>query len=153
MLWVTGTNDFAYPMDSLQKSYRLPKGPHTLCVRPRMPHGHGPAGENPEEIRAFADSLLKGGTPLPTITKQGRQGRNAWIEFKANSPIQKAELQYTKATGNWKERPWESSPAQLDSKANRATVELPADVTVYYINLTDDHDRVVSSEHVEIATP
>src|SRR5262249_21875508 len=23
MLWVTGTNDFAYPLDSLQKSYRL----------------------------------------------------------------------------------------------------------------------------------
>ena len=26
MLWVTGTNDFAYPMDSLQKSYRLRRG-------------------------------------------------------------------------------------------------------------------------------
>ena len=23
-LWVTGANDFAYPLDSLQKSYRLP---------------------------------------------------------------------------------------------------------------------------------
>src|SRR4051794_17303125 len=30
MLWVTGTNDFAYPFPSLQKSYRLPKGPRTL---------------------------------------------------------------------------------------------------------------------------
>jgi cephalosporin-C deacetylase-like acetyl esterase len=35
MLWVTGTNDFAYPMDSLQKSYRLTKGPHALCLRVR----------------------------------------------------------------------------------------------------------------------
>ncbi|MFA6632361.1 MAG: acetylxylan esterase [Kiritimatiellia bacterium] len=46
-LWVTGSNDFAYPMDSLQKSYRALKVPFTLCVRLRMPHGHGAAGENP----------------------------------------------------------------------------------------------------------
>lgn len=26
----------------------------TLCVRLRMPHGHGPAGENPKEILTFA---------------------------------------------------------------------------------------------------
>jgi dienelactone hydrolase len=43
MLWVTGTNDFAYPMDSLQKSYRLTQGDRTLCIRIRMPHGHGGA--------------------------------------------------------------------------------------------------------------
>jgi hypothetical protein len=30
MLWITGPNDFAYPPDSWQKSYRLPKGPRTL---------------------------------------------------------------------------------------------------------------------------
>jgi len=41
-LWVAGTNDFAYPMDSLQKSYRLPRGPRTLAIRVRMPHGHEP---------------------------------------------------------------------------------------------------------------
>ncbi|MBS0260973.1 MAG: acetylxylan esterase, partial [Planctomycetes bacterium] len=45
ILWVNGTNDFAYPMDSWQKSYRLPTGDSTLCLRVRMPHGHGPAGE------------------------------------------------------------------------------------------------------------
>ena len=58
MLWVTGTNDFAYPMDSLQKSYRLPQAERTLAIRVRMPHGHGAAGEKPGEIHAFADSLF-----------------------------------------------------------------------------------------------
>jgi dienelactone hydrolase len=152
MLWVTGTNDFAYPMNSLRKSYHLPTGPHTLCIRPRMPHGHGGAGENPEEIHACADSLLKGGIPLATITKQGREGRSAWVEFTAKSPIKKAELQYTKATGKWQNRLWESLPAQLDEKANRASVEVPAGVTVYYFNLTDEHNLVVSSEHVELTS-
>ena len=55
ILWVNGTNDFAYPMDSWQKSYRLPASPRTLCLRIRMPHGHGPVGENPEEwVRTMA---------------------------------------------------------------------------------------------------
>ena len=71
MLWVTGSNDFAYTMNALQRSYRLPKGQRTLCVRLRMPHGHGGAGENPEEIRVFADSVLKKGTSLPVITGSG----------------------------------------------------------------------------------
>ena len=58
MLWVSGTNDFAYPLDSLRKSYELPKGPHTLVIRLRMPHSHAD-GASPAEIGAFADSILK----------------------------------------------------------------------------------------------
>ena len=150
MLWVTGTNDFAYPMDSLQKSYRLPKPPHTLAIRPRMPHGHGGAGENPEEIHAFADNILNGSTPLATVTKQGRDGNKVWAEYAAKEPITKAELHYTKAIGKWQDRLWEAAPAQLDTKANRASAELPEGVTVYYINLTDAHDLIVSSEHEEL---
>ena len=65
MLWVTGTNDFAYPMDSLQKSYRLAQGPHTLCIRLRMPHGHGGPGENPAEILAFAEINFAAGNRWP----------------------------------------------------------------------------------------
>ncbi len=151
MLWVTGTNDFAYPMDSLQKSYRLPSGPRTLCIRPRMPHGHGPAGEGPREIRAFADGYLKGGTPLATIGRQGRDGHTAWVVFTTKSPIQKAELEYTKATGTWKDRLWESLPADLDQTAGRASARLPEGVTVYYFNLTDERDLAVSSVHVDVS--
>ena len=64
MLWVTGTNDFAYPMDSLQKSYRLPKPPRTLCVTVRMPHRHGGPGENPKEIYVMAESLFNNAASL-----------------------------------------------------------------------------------------
>jgi len=150
MLWVTGTNDFAYPMDSLQKSYRLPKGPRTLAIRPRMPHGHGGAGENPEEIHAFADNILNGDTPLARITKQGRDGNTAWVEFSAKTPITAAELHYTKATGKWQDREWVFVPANLDTKAGKASAQIPEGATVYYINLTDEKDHVVSSEHEEL---
>jgi len=147
MLWVTGTNDFAYPMDSLQKSYRLTQGDHTLCIRIRMPHGHGGAGENPEEIHAFANSILCKKTPLPTITAQGHDDENAWIAFNPEANITGAELVYTKATGKWQDRLWESIPATVDHDANKATAAIPEGATVFYLNLTDERNLVVSSEH------
>jgi dienelactone hydrolase len=147
MLWVTGTNDFAYPMDSLQKSYRLPKGTRTLCVRVRMPHGHNGPGENPEEIHAFADSLLRKGTPLSRITGQGLKEGAAWATFTDGTRVVKAELTFTRDAGNWKKRKWETAPATVDGRARRVSAPLPDDVTVYYLNLTDDKGRVVSTEH------
>lgn len=149
-LWVTGTNDFAYPMDSLQKSYRTAQGPRALCIRIRMPHAHGGAGENPAEILAFADSHLRGGVPLARITGQGRENDRAWVAFDAAVPLRRAELNYTLQTGRWQDRLWQSLPAEIDPNAKKAHARLPQGVKVYYFNLIDERDLVVSSEHVEL---
>jgi dienelactone hydrolase len=148
-LWVDGSNDFAYPMDSLQKSYRLPPGPRTLCTRVRMPHGHNGPGENPAEIRVFADNILKGGSALARITAQGRD----WATFESTAPIVKAELNFTKATGNWKERKWETMPATLDAAQKKISAAIPTGTTVHYFNLVDEHGLVVSTEHIETPQP
>ena len=149
LLWVNGTNDFAYPMDSWQKSYRLPKSPRTLCLRIRMPHGHGPAGENPEEIHVFANSILHQGKPLGTITDQGHSADEAWAMFKAEVPITKAELSFTRDSGRWQDRKWDQLPAEIDSGNNRVTAKIPADAKVFYLNLFDDRQCAVSTQHVE----
>jgi dienelactone hydrolase len=149
-LWVTGTNDFAYPMDSLQKSYRVAQGPHTLCIRLRMPHGHGGAGENPAEILAFAENQLRGGPPLPKITAQGRDGEQAWITFDSASPIQRAELNYTCQTGRWQDRKWETAAAEINPAAHKAIAHLPPGVKLFYFNLIDRENLAVSGEHNEI---
>jgi hypothetical protein len=146
-LWVTGSNDFAYTMNALQRSYRLPKGPRSLCVRLRMPHAHGGAGENPEEIRIFADSLLKNGVPLAVIASSGREGSNAWTTCSAKTPIVKAELNYTRDTGRWQDRKWESLSAQRTGE--KFTGTLPQGTRAYYFNLFDDRNCVVSTEHQE----
>ncbi|MFA6564280.1 MAG: prolyl oligopeptidase family serine peptidase [Verrucomicrobiia bacterium] len=150
MLWVTGTNDFAYPFDSLQKSYRQPSGKRTLCIRVRMPHGHGAAGEGPEEIRALADSLLKKGKPLTRITAQGRKGDDVWATFESKAKIVRAELNFTKHTGVWQKRLWETTPASLDPAKRKATAAVPAGATVFYLNLFDAQGLVVSTEHIEV---
>lgn len=147
MLWVNGTNDFAYPMDSWQKSYRLPKSPKTLCLRIRMPHGHGAAGENPEEIHAFANSILRRGPSLSEITGQGRDGTVMWATFQTKTPLAKAELSFTRDVGKWQDRKWEALPAKLDMATGRATAEIPPDASVCYLNLFDEQGLVVSTAH------
>ncbi len=150
MLWVDGTNDFAYPMDSLQKSYRLPAGARTLCMRVRMPHGHGGPGENPEEIYAMAESLFHNKAPLARIVKSGRDGQNAWTEYDSATPIVEAELNYTTDSGEWKNRNWQIIPAVIDTNTKHISAKLPQGVSVYYFNLVDDRSLIVSSEHETI---
>jgi hypothetical protein len=156
MLWVNGTNDFAYPPGSWQRSYRLPKGPRTLCMRVRMPHGHGPAGENPDEIHAFADAIL--GVPssvaparLATITGQGSAGTTTWVTWRGGLPISSAELCFTTAAGRWQDRLWETEPATIHPTAGgtegRANAIIPAGATAWYLNLVDEAGLVVSGEH------
>ena len=148
---VTGSNDFAYPMDSLQKSYRSLKAPYTLCVRLRMPHGHGAAGENPKEILTFAEHYARGGKPMPEFTSVKREGRKVSATFSSGPcTVVKAELNYTMDKGVWKARKWEAVPVLVDSCAGSLTAEIPEGASVYYLNLFTEEDLVVSSEHEEL---
>jgi len=146
-LWVNGTNDFAYPLDSYQKSYRLPGIERTLAVRVRMAHAHGGPGEKPEEIHAFANALFKGGAPLPKLTGQGVEKDEVWATFTSKAPVVKAELAYTKDAGKWQNRKWETLPAKIE--AGRAAAAVPEGARVFYLNLIDERNLVVSTEHVE----
>ncbi|MBI3857314.1 MAG: acetylxylan esterase [Planctomycetes bacterium] len=146
-LWVNGTNDFAYPLDSYQKSYRLPAIERTLAIRVRMAHAHGGPGEKPEEIHAFANALFKGGAPPAKITGQGLEKGGAWAMFSSKAPVVKAELTFTKDAGKWQARKWETQPARIEK--DRVSAALPEGVKVFYLNLFDDRDLVVSTEHVE----
>jgi dienelactone hydrolase len=154
ILWVNGSNDFAYPMNAWQRSYRLPEGLRTICLRLRMPHGHGGAGENPEEIRAFADSILRGGKPLARITGSGRESAEAWATYASEVPVLKAELNLTRDAGRWQDRRWEAVDAACAD--GRVSARVPEDTRVYFFNLLDERGCVVSTEHEELgslATP
>jgi cephalosporin-C deacetylase-like acetyl esterase len=150
-LWVTGTNDFAYPLPSLQKTYRLlPAQQRNLSIRVRMAHGHGGPGENPEEIHVFANAAVRGTTPLARVTEQRREGSKVLWRYQAQPKIVRAELNFTKDSGVWSKRNWETSAATFDATRYVAEATLPPDTTVYYLNLVDELGRVVSSEHEEL---
>lgn len=149
VLWATGTNDFAYPLSCLARSRRAAPGPVTLSVRLRMRHGYGPAWALHETF-AFADSVVRGGTPLPEVTGRGRDGDLAWVSFCCRTKLVKAELCFTRDAGIWQRRKWETAPAEIDPAAGRAAVRVPPDAKVYFLNLTDDRGLIVSGDHVEV---
>ena len=145
MLWVNGTNDFAYPLDSYQKCYRLPTGPRTLAIAINRPHGH--IWTFPE-VDAFIDSILiEGAKPLLTVSPTEFDGTTAQATVSGEIAPVKAELFVTSDTGAWQKKNWQVIPATIDGATVSATV--PADARCFFFSLTDDRGLTVSSEHWE----
>lgn len=144
--WVSGTNDFAYPLDSLQKSYLLPPGERTLCIRVELPHSHAD-GWAPNEIGIYADNILKGKAPLPKLIQHGREGGKLWAEFESARPILSAEINYTRALGQWQDRKYNRLPAEFDPNTGRVQAAIPDNTSVCYLNVFDDRGCVASTPH------
>jgi dienelactone hydrolase len=151
ILFVNGTNDFAYPLDSYQKSYNLVKSPRTLCVTVNMPHGHG-VGWAPQEIGAFVDSVLKNEPPLASVSPLVVSSENVSATYDSASPLAKAELHYSTDTGPWKDRSWKTIAAHINRGAKTITAELPATrPLVGFVTAVDERGLTVSTPHVELA--
>lgn len=87
---------------------------------------------------------------MAEITDQGRNDNNAWVAYKSMLPIKKTVFNFTKDTGTWEKRRWESVPAKLNPALGNVTAELPEGVSVYYFNIIDDRGLIISSPHVEL---
>ncbi len=148
ILFVNGTNDFAYPLDSYRKCYRLVPGRSDLAIRVRMPHGHQ-QGWAPKEIGLFVDSVLTGGKPLARVGPMKTSGAKVTASFTADVPVATGSLHYTADKGPWQKRSWHTAEAVVDKKTVRA--DLPAErPLVYFLSLTDSRGALVSTEHAEL---
>jgi len=149
ILFVNGTNDFAYPLDSYQKSYRAVPGDRQLCITVRMPHGHQ-AGWRPIEIGLFVDSVLIGAKPLPKIGPLKIENNSATASFESQTRIAESQFHFTPDTGDWKKRSWTTVEASSDD--NTATARLPDPrPLVCFLTIKDERGAVVSTEHVELS--
>ncbi|MBT3602378.1 MAG: prolyl oligopeptidase family serine peptidase, partial [Candidatus Latescibacteria bacterium] len=146
MCFVTGTNDFAYPMDSLQKSYRLPQGDVSLSIRLEMAHGHQPGWSEPD-IALFADQHCKNGIPLPVIGKMALAGTRVSATFESHTPVTKGELIYTCENDKWQDRKWYAMEAVLS--AGEISAVVPDGCTVCYLAVGDNRGAYVSAPHIE----
>ena len=151
-LWVTGTNDFAYSLPSLQQSYRAAPGSRNLCIRLRMPHGHDGPGENPLEIKVFADSILRGGAPLARFDQQTLNSSTLTAIVDGPFPIIRATLLSTcSRDDDWQLHEWHETPAQLDKATGAVTAKLPEGTSAAFLNAIDSRDCVVSCENITLA--
>ncbi|EYF06781.1 alpha/beta hydrolase family protein [Chondromyces apiculatus] len=145
-LWVTGTNDY-YPLDALWRSAAITPARQQAAVRIRMPHAHEGPGENPPEIKAFTDQLLRGGEPLSAIRTQEQHGRTVRARFEGPRRIVRAELCITRdgAPDDWRDKHWEAHPARVDVRPSEAAADLPEGTAFCFMNLFDDEGHVVSA--------
>ncbi len=145
IFFTNGTNDFAYPLDSYQRSYRLVPGRVDLRIEVRMPHGH-PQGWAPQEIGLYVDGILKGGDPLPRLGPMKTAGGKAAASFTAKVPVRRGQLHYTSDTGPWQKRQWASADATVAGNTAQAALSDKRPL-VYYLSVTDERGAMVSSEH------
>lgn len=152
-LWVNGTNDFAYPLDSYQKSYRAVKGPRALCITVKMPHGH-PQGWAPQEIHLFTDSIFRRkelARALPAVSRPVVAADKIRLAYDAETALQSAELHTTTDLDKpWQQREWKSAPATVLG-LHEIEADLPKErPCVYFLTLKDSRGAVVSTEHAEL---
>lgn len=143
MLWVNGTHDKHYPLDSYATSYSQVRGQNTYRIALRMPHGHGPGWE-PEEIGIFVDSILKDGTPLPNLGKMTTHADTVTVPFESPTRIVEAKLHYTTDEGLRTERKWEAIAADIEDRKAIAR-GLPPEANTWFMTISDDRGAMVST--------
>jgi hypothetical protein len=147
ILFLNGTNDFAYPMDSYQKCFDLVEGAKVLSVRVRLPHGHiWTFGE----VDAFIDSQLRGGEALPVLGAVVRKDQNLSANVSPASKIRSVQLHYAVANGPWQKREWKTvSGGQKDGTVfARIPTERPL---VCELSVIDNRGLEVTTRHLTLA--
>lgn len=143
ILFVNGTNDVHYVLDSYMKSYNVVPGEKHLRIQVKMPHGH-PPGWAPQEIGLFIDSKCRDGKPLPNPGSPGIKGDQIEVACESVTALKKAKLNYTTDTGLRSKREWKSIPATINGNTITAP-KPPAEANTWYLSVTDERDAMVST--------
>ena len=147
ILFLNGTSDFAYPLDSYRKSAQLVRPDlRTVAIQVNLKHGHY---WNFGEVDAFVDSVLRGGPALPKLAEIKTDQGTASVPVRAATQIVKAELHYTTNSGPWQPRAWQTTPATLGEGV--VTAPLPAARPLaFYFSVVDARGLRTSSLHEEL---
>ena len=147
ILFVNGTNDFAYPLDSYMKSFDDVRGDKQIRVTVNMPHGHQ-AGWQPTEIGLFVDQAVQ---KASILTKVG-EPKLADKEITCDCPgglkkLLEAKLHYTTDTGPINKRSWKSVAAKINDRTITAAAP-PGDATVWFLTVMDELGATLSTRVV-----
>lgn len=148
MLWVDGTNDFAFSLDRVRRSAACAKGEQAFSVHLRMPHGQV-EGAAPREILAFADHFARGGPALVRITEARCAAGSVSVRFAANGrQVVRAELLWTDdgAAVAWSKRRWQSRVLDgFDPASGAVSAAWPANAFQAVLSLLTDDGLIAST--------
>lgn len=143
ILFVNGTNDVHYPLDSYMKSYNCVPGEKQMRIQVKMGHGH-PPGWAPKEIGLFIDSKCRGEKPLPVPGIPVVEGDQVKVSYTSAVPLKACQLHYTTDGGLRSDRNWQSLPATFDQGVVTAP-KPPAEANTWFVSLTDERDAMVTT--------
>ena len=147
MLFLNGTNDFAYPMDSHRKTIEQldPKLP-TVAIHHQLKHGHIWTFK---EVDFFIDSVLQKGEPLIRLDAMRiADGKAAAKLLNATKP-KSGLLWYSTDQGNWKQRKWQSVAAKVED--GLVVGDIPSDRPItFYLEVTDHRGLKTSTTYEEL---
>jgi dienelactone hydrolase len=143
VMFLNGSNDFAYPMDSYAKTCALVAGEKNYSIQLRMRHGHIFGFP---EFFLFVDQYIKGTTPLPVVSRPQVKENQLQAQVKTSTKLMSARLHFT--TGPHRQNPQrEWTTQKLHIKNNTISgAAPPKDATAWYIDVTDERKALVSSE-------
>lgn len=144
ILFVNGTNDIHYPLDSYQKTFDVVPGQKQMRIEVNMAHSH-PAGWAPKEIGLFIDSHCRNGKPLPVLGELAIDEESVQLSYTSALPIQSAALHYSTDTGLRSKRTWKSLPAKIEEGRITAP-KPPTETNTWFIGLTDARNATVTSQ-------
>lgn len=142
-LFINGTNDGHFSMNSFTKTYKASVSEKYLHVKYEMQHGHYP-GWNAEVIYSFADYVTKGSEePLKLTFKKDT---NTVIDFEGE--VRNAVAYYTTDTADWsgENYKWIETGTRISESDKTISTDLPEGAVYYFIN-------VISSDGLMYSTP
>jgi dienelactone hydrolase len=135
VLWLSWPGDQHFPLDCQAESYRAAPGARMVSLIPGMRHSH-PAGWNPPDGYAFAESVVRDGRPWCVQSALSREGARVTVVFAATRPLESATLVATNERGFTGNRAWTETPATLSRDGDRWRIEatLPEGATAWFVN-------------------
>ena len=151
VLFLNGTNDFAYPLDSYRKTIEQVRTELvTTAIQVKLPHGHiWTFGI----VDAFIDSHLRDGKPLTRLGELRVADGLAYAPVLAgDKALTEVALLYTHDEGKWQTREWQTLEGVYDaSKAQRVQAKIPEKRPITFIlQATDNRGLKTSTTHFEL---
>ena len=148
-LFVNGTNDKHFSMNSFTKSFNTSNSEKYLRVEHNMRHGHAP-GWDPKEIYAFANYVVANGKS-PILVKLEKTGNNS-VLYSVNNTIIKAKLYYTSQVNDWDDKnyEWKESLLPITISGKEISAQIPSDACYIFLNVFDEFENMYSSSMSKI---
>ena len=133
VLFVNGTNDFFFHLDSWTKTTRIPANVY-MALQVKMGHSHKRA--DVPAVLAFADMVTKKKTALPRLVSEGVKDKVAFAEFDAPEKVIFAQYYYSLDDCHSTKRNWKKVNIKISGRGKvRVEQPIPENAVVGYFNV------------------